>query len=126
MPNPTHLSRRERQIMDVVFAKGEATVNQICAEIPDAPTDMAVRRMMHILEEKGHLRRRREGREMVYLPVQSKARAGLNALQGVLDTFFGGSLDDALAAHLTKKEGVTNDQLSRMRSLIDRARKEGR
>ena len=126
MPNPTHLSRRERQIMDVVFAKGEATVNQVCAEIPDAPTDMAVRRMMHILEEKGHLRRRQAGREVVYLPVQSKARAGLNALQSVLDTFFGGSLDDALAAHLTKKEGITSDQLARMRSLIARAKKEGR
>ena len=126
MPNPTHFSRRERQIMDVVFAKGEATVNQVCAEIPDAPTDMAVRRMMHILEEKGHLRRRQEGREVVYLPVQSKARAGPNALQGVLDTFFGGSLDEALAAHLTKKEGITSDQLARMRSLIDRAKKEGR
>ena len=126
MPKPTHFSRRERQIMDVVFARGEATVNQICAEIPDAPTDMAVRRMMHILEAKGHLRRRQEGREVVYLPVQSKARAGLNALQQVLDTFFDGSLDEALAAHLTKKEGVTPDQLSRMRALIDRARKEGR
>ena len=126
MPNPTHFSRRERQIMDVVFARGEATVNQVCAEIPDAPTDMAVRRMMHILEEKGHLRRRQEGREVVYLPVQSKARAGLHALQGVLDTFFGGSLDEALAAHLTKKEGVTGEQLTRMRSLIDRAKKEGR
>ena len=126
MPSPAHFSRRERQIMDVVFARGEATVNQICAEIPDAPTGMAVRRMMHILEEKGHLRRRQEGREVVYLPVQSKARAGLNALQGVLDTFFGGSLDDALAAHLTKKEGVTPDQLARMRALIGRAKKEGR
>ena len=126
MPNSTHFSRRERQIMDVVFARGEATVNQICAEIPDAPTDMAVRRMMHILEEKGHLRRRQEGREVVYLPVQSKARAGLNALQGVLDTFFGGALDEALAAQLTKKESVTADQLARMRALIDRARKEGR
>ena len=126
MPNPTHLSRRERQIMEVVFARGEATVNQICAEIPDAPTDMAVRRMMHILEEKGHLRRRKEGREVVYLPAQSKARAGLNALQRVLDTFFDGSLDEALAAQLTRKEGVTHDQLSRMRTLIDRARKEGR
>ena len=126
MPRAAHFSRRERQIMDVVFARGEATVNQICAEIPDAPTGMAVRRMMHILEEKGHLRRRQEGREVVYLPVQSKARAGLNALQGVLDTFFGGSLDDALAAHLTKKEGVTPDQLARMRALIGRAKKEGR
>ena len=58
--------------------------------------------------------------------MQSTARAGLNALQGVLDTFFGGSLDDALAAHLTKKEGVTGEQLARMRSLIARAKKEGR
>ena len=126
MPNPTHFSRRERQIMDVVFARGEATVNQICAEIPDAPTGMAVRRMMHILAEKGHLRRRQEGREVVYLPVQSKARAGLKALQGVLDTFFDGALDEALAAQLTRKESVSRDQLSRMRTLIDRARKEGR
>ena len=120
------LSRRERQIMDVVFSLGEATVNQIVASISDAPTTMAVRRMMHILEEKGHLRRRQSGREVVYLPVQSKGRAGLNALQGVLDTFFGGALDEALAAHLTKKEGVTDDQLARMRTLIDRAKKEGR
>jgi predicted transcriptional regulator len=126
MPDPTHLSRRERQIMDVVFAKGEATVNQVCAEIPDAPTAMAVRRMMHILEEKGHLRRREGDREVVYLPVQSKARAGLNALQGVLDTFFGGALDEALAAHLVKKENLSDDQLARMRDLIDRARKEGK
>jgi predicted transcriptional regulator len=127
MPNSTHLSRRERQIMDVVFAKGEATVNQVCAEIPDSPTPMAVRRMIHILEEKGHLRRGQdEGREVVYLPVQSKARAGLNALQGVLDTFFGGALDEALAAHLVKKENLSDEQLNRMQALIDRARKEGR
>jgi predicted transcriptional regulator len=112
--------------MNVVFAKGEATVNQVCAELPDPPTDMAVRRMMHILEEKGHLRRRQDGREVVYFPVQSKARAGLKALQGVLDTFFGGALDEALAAHLTKKEKVSPEELSRMRKIIDQARKEGR
>ena len=125
MPNPTHFSRRERQIMDVVFAKGEATVNQVCAEIPDAPTGMAVRRMMHILEEKGHLRRRQERREVVYLPVQSKARAGLEALQGVLDTFFGGAVDDALAAHLGTREVVTPEQFARMKRLIEQAKKEG-
>src|SRR5215218_8359956 len=107
MPDPTHLSRRERQIMDLIFAKGEATVRQIQAELPDPPTDMAVRRMLHILEEKGHLRRRQEGREVVYMAKQSKARAGLSALQRVLDTFFDGSLDDALAAHLSKKQAVT-------------------
>jgi predicted transcriptional regulator len=87
---------------------------------------MAVRRMMHILEEKGHLRRRQRGREVIYFPVQSKARAGLKALQSVLDTFFGGSLDEALAAHLTKREHVSAKELSRMRKTIDQARKEGR
>ena len=126
MPNSTHLSRRERQIMDVLFSRSEATVNQVMESLPDPPTAMAVRRMMHILEEKGHLRRRQEGREVVYLPVQSKARAGLKALQGVLDTFFGGSLDDALAAHLNTRETVTPEQFARMKRLIAQAKKEGR
>jgi predicted transcriptional regulator len=126
MPDPTHLSRRERQIMDVIFARGEATVRQIQAELPDPPTDMAVRRMLHILEEKKHLRRRQQGREVVYLPVQSKARAGIQALRHVLDTFFGGAVDEALAAHMAGKEAVTRDQLKRMQKLIEQARKEGR
>ncbi|HEY2149091.1 MAG TPA: BlaI/MecI/CopY family transcriptional regulator, partial [Pirellulales bacterium] len=67
MPEPSELSRRERQIMDAVFALGEATVNQVVEAIPSPPTTMAVRRMMHILEEKGHLRRRESGREVVYV-----------------------------------------------------------
>ena len=67
MPDPAELSRRERRIMDAVFALGEATVNKIVGTIPDAPTPMAVRQMMHILEEKGYLKRREEGREVMYL-----------------------------------------------------------
>jgi predicted transcriptional regulator len=126
MPDSTHLSRRERQIMDLIFAKTEATVRQIQAELPDPPTDMAVRRMLHILEEKGHLRRRPGGREVVYMARQSKARAGRTALQRVLDTFFGGSVDEALAAHLSKKQAVTPEQLARLEALIAKARKEGR
>src|SRR3954467_5418425 len=124
MSDPTHLSRPERQIMDLIFARGEATVRQIQSGLPNPPTDMAVRRMLHILEEKKHLRRRMEGREVVYLPAQSKARAGMNALRHVLDTFFGGAVDEALAAHLGSRENVTAEQLSRMRKLIDEARKE--
>ena len=120
------LSRRERQIMDLVFARGEATVRQIQAVLPDPPTGMAVRRMLHILEGKGHLRRRQEGREVVYLATQSRRRAGIDALQHVLDTFFGGALDEALAAHLSGKEAVTPEQLARLRELIERARQEGR
>src|SRR5438132_8448012 len=97
MPEPSELSRRERQIMDAVFALGEATVNQVVDAIPSPPTAMAVRRMMHILEEKGHLRRREQGREVIYSPRKAKSKAGRDALAQVLDTFFAGSLEEALA-----------------------------
>src|SRR3954465_3418000 len=100
MPGPPERSRRERQIMDAVFALGEATVNQVVESIPSPPTAMAVRRMMHILEEKGHLRRRESGREVVYAPRQAKVKAGRRAFAQVLETFFGGSLEEALAVHL--------------------------
>lgn len=120
------LSRRERQIMDIVFARGEATVRQIQNDIPDAPTDMAIRRLLHILEEKGHLRRRMEGREVVYQPKESKRRAGMHALQHVLQTFFGGAMDEALAAHFASKETVNEEQLKRMQKLIKQAQEGGR
>ena len=90
MPEPSGLSRRERQIMDAVFSLGEATVNQVVETIPSPPTAMAVRRMMHILEEKGYLRRRKSGREVIYVPRQARDKAGRRAFQQVLETFFGG------------------------------------
>jgi predicted transcriptional regulator len=125
------LSRRERQIMEVVFAQGQATVNQVVQSLPDAPTPMAVRRLMHILEEKGQLRRTRQsrdvGREVVYLPRVNKVKAGRNALVRVLETFFGGSLEAALAAHLhSRKQGVSDEERERLIQLIELARKEGR
>ncbi len=126
MSKRTHLSRRESQIMDAVFARGEATVRQIQAELPDPPTDMAVRRLLHILVEKGHLRRRKPGREVVYLPKQSKRRAGISALRHVVDTFFDGAMDEALAAHLASKETVSQEQLKRMQEMIQQACREGR
>lgn len=125
MPDFNELSRRERQIMDLVFSMGEATVNQIAENLPDPPTPMAVRRMMHILEEKKFLNRRQDGREVVYLPAQSKARAGFQALQHVLDTFFGGAMDEALASHFSKKQSVTPEQFARMKALIEESRKKG-
>jgi BlaI family transcriptional regulator, penicillinase repressor len=128
MADTTHLSRRERQIMNVLHAEGTATVATVQAKLPDPPTDMAVRRLMHILEEKGHAKRlRKEGREVIYAPAQSKARAGLHALKLVLDTFFGGAVDEALAAHLTRKDSALTDaQTARIQKLIDAAKKEGR
>lgn len=127
MPEPSELSRRERQIMDAVFSLGEATVNRVVETIPSPPTAMAVRRMMHILEEKGHLKRRKSGREVIYLPRQSKGKAGHSALEKVLETFFGGSLEEALATHLhSRKDGVTDDERARLIALIEQAKQEGR
>src|SRR5688500_20134475 len=95
MPQPSELSRRERQIMDAVFALGEATVNRVVETIPSPPTAMAVRRMMHILEQKGHLRRREGGREVIYVPRQAKGTAGRRAFAPVLEPYFGGPLAEA-------------------------------
>ncbi|QEG38176.1 BlaI/MecI/CopY family transcriptional regulator [Roseimaritima ulvae] len=127
MPEPPKLSRRERQIMDAVFALGEATVKQVVEAISDAPTAMAVRRMMHILEEKGHLKRRESGRTVIYSPREPRVKAGRSALQNVLETFFGGSLEEALAAHLhSRKEEISDEEQSRLIALIEQAKREGR
>lgn len=122
----TQFSRRERQIMDALFARGEATVRDIQAALPDPPSDMAVRRLLHILEEKGHLKRKTRGRAVVYSPRQTRAKVGLKALRHVLDTFFGGAVDEALAAHLADPEAVSPEQLARLRELIAQTKKEGR
>jgi predicted transcriptional regulator len=113
--------------MDILYAMGGASVMEVRNQLPDPPTDMAVRRLIHILEEKGHVRRQRRGRKYVYSPRQCKKRAGARALQHVLDTFFEGAVDEALASHLTKRESsVSEEQLERMIQLIERARRRGR
>ncbi|HZZ74098.1 MAG TPA: BlaI/MecI/CopY family transcriptional regulator [Pirellulales bacterium] len=116
------LSRRERQIMDAVHHLGGGTVRAIQAALPDPPTDMAVRRMLHILAEKGLLRRKSSGREVVYLAKQSRRRAGIQALRHVVNTFFGGAVEDALAAHLAQPESLSVEQLARLEALILQAR----
>jgi BlaI family penicillinase repressor len=127
MDTSRKLSRRERQIMDILYALEGATVLEVQAKLDDAPTDMAVRRLLHILEEKGHVKRHKRSREFVYVPKQSKSVAGRNALQQVLDTFFGGAVDEALGEHLFKgRADVSDEQLERMRGLIDQAKNEGR
>ena len=127
MSESRQLSRRERQIMNILYALEGATVLEVQAEMEDPPTDMAIRRMLHILEEKGHVKRHKRGREYVYQPRQSKSVAGRKALQQVLDTFFGGAVDEALGQHLLKGGAdVSGEQLERMRELIEKARKEGR
>jgi BlaI family transcriptional regulator, penicillinase repressor len=120
MSDPARLTRREREIMDVVFARQRATVQEICGDLSDPPTPMAVRRMLAILLEKGMLKRHKQGREYVYLPRQSKQRAGLAALRQVLKTFFDGSVEAALATYFEKPGAeLSDEELERLSQLID-------
>ena len=127
MTDLSALSRRERQILEILFANEEATVLEIQERLPNAPSDMAIRRLLAILEDKGHVRRRKQGRGHVYRPRVSKQRAAKRALKSVLDTFFGGDVDRALAMHLAdKKTEITTDQFDQMLRLIEDARNEGK
>src|SRR6188474_2503481 len=90
------LSRRERQIMDVIYARGSATALEVVEALPDPPTKTAIRTIMRILEDKGFLKHVQQGREYVYQPTRPRLRAGRTAFQRVLRTFFDGSLEKAV------------------------------
>lgn len=128
MPHSSQLSRRERQIMDVIYAHEEATAAQILAELPDPPTGGALRTLIRILESKGHLTHRQNGREFIYRPTQPRSRAARSALGGVLDVFFGGSLEKAVAAHLSdpgRGGKLSKEELQRLSELIEQAKQKG-
>ena len=121
-----HLTRRERQIMSVVFRMGRASVADIAAAIPDPPSRTAIRTLLRILEGKGHVRRKRIGRQHVYRPVVSRTRAARAAMDDVLNTFFDDSLGNAVAAHLSDpSKKVGREELDRIQNMIDEAREEG-
>jgi len=119
------VSRRERQILDVLFRRKEATAMEIQADMPDAPGYSAVRALLRILEEKGHVRHREEGQRYIYLPVVGADAARRSALRHVLDTFFEGSAAGAMAALLGGDGGsLSKEELDRLEKLIESARKE--
>ena len=123
----TQLSRRERQIMDIIYAKGKASIAQVHQAIEDRPSYSAVRALMRILEEKGHLKHTTEGNRYIYLPTRSRRDASRSAMQRMLRTFFDGSAEQALAALLeARADGPGSEELARMAKLIDQAGKEGR
>jgi predicted transcriptional regulator len=125
--HPHTLSRRERQIMDVVYARGEASAAQVHAGLPDPPSYSAVRALLAILVEKGHLRHRSEQGRYIYAPTRPRAQVGRSALRRVLDTFYEGSLEKAVAALLQGADGrLSPAELQRLGKLIQQARKEGR
>ena len=123
----TQLSRRERQIMDVVYRLGKATVTDVLERLPDPPSYSAVRALMRILEEKGHLSHEQDGPRYVYLPTVPRDAAQASALSHLVRTFFGGSTEAAVAALLDLPEhGMSEGELNRLSRLIEDARGQGR
>ena len=121
------LSRRERQIMDLLFRKGRATAADVMNGIPEAPSYSAVRALLRILEQKGHVRHEEEGRAYVYMPLARRDAVRQTALSHLLKTFFDNSAEQAVAALLAiKGEKMSEAELERMSKLIDAAKKEGR
>ena len=119
------LSRRERQILDSLYAKGTASVADVQAALPDPPSYSAVRALLRILEEKGHARHESQGTRYVYLPMVPRERARHSALSRIIKTFFDGSAAQAAAA-LVDSGSLSDEELTRLSMLIERARKEGR
>lgn len=117
------LSRRERQIMDIIYARGKATAAEVLEALPDPPTYSAVRALLRILEEKGHLRHERDGIRYVFAPTRARGQAARSALTQVVQTFFGGSVEQAVATLLASDETqLTDEELDRLGRLIEQAR----
>lgn len=120
---PDGLSRRERQIMDVIYGRGEATAADVHAALPDAPSYSAVRALLRILEEKGILKHREDGPRYVFMPTMPREKASRSALKRVVETFFGGSLADAVAAFVDAKESkLSDEELKRIEAIIKNAK----
>jgi len=116
------LSRRERQIMDVIWRAGRATATEIHERLPDAPSYSAVRALLAVLVNKGHLRHERDGKRYVYEPLASQEKAGKSALRRLLSTFFNNSRASLVATLLDPKE-VDAAELARIKKLIDQKKR---
>jgi BlaI family transcriptional regulator, penicillinase repressor len=121
------LSRRERQIMEIIYRRGQATAVEVHGDLADPPSKTAVRTLLRILEEKGHLKHQQFGVAFLYLPTRPREQAARSAFRGVLDTFFEGSLEKAVASHLGEAVGqLAPEELDRLANLIRQARKKGK
>jgi predicted transcriptional regulator len=125
MSQPSDLSRRERQIMDIIYARGQATAAEVTAALADPPSYSAVRALLRILEQKGHVRHQQDGPRYVFLPTVSRDRARRSALRNLVRTFFDGSSAQAAAALIDQSQ-LSDEEFNRLAEAIDKARKEGR
>ena len=121
--HPRHLSKRERQIMDVLYRLERATAADVRAGMPEPPSYSAVRTLLRILEDKGHVRHEQDGVRYVYVPKVAPGKAQRSALKHLIDTFFGGSASRGMAALFELSGG--EEDLRRLQQMIDEARKKG-
>jgi BlaI family transcriptional regulator, penicillinase repressor len=122
-----NLSRRERQIMDVIYRRSEASALEVLEGIPDPPSYSAVRAMLRVLEDKGYVRHKRIGRRYVFTPTVSRDKATRSVLKNLLSTFFDGSVEKAVAALLdVDATNLSEHDYDRLARLVEKARKEGR
>jgi predicted transcriptional regulator len=119
----TGLSRRERQILDILYSRGRATAAEMQAALPDPPSNSATRALLRILEEKGHIRHESDGPRYIFLPVVSRQKARAAALKHLLTTFFDGSAAEAAAALVDGSAArLSAQELDQLQALIERAR----
>jgi predicted transcriptional regulator len=121
----TGLSRRERQILDILYSRGKATAAEILAALPDPPSYSAARALLRILEQKGHIRHELDGPRYVFLPKVSRQKARASALKHMLATFFDGSAAEAAAALVDGSAAkMSSEELDQLQALIDRTRQD--
>src|SRR4249919_2575569 len=122
----TTLTRRERQIMDVLYRRGRATAAEVMADLPGEPNYSTVRTQLRVLEDKGHIRHDEEGLRYVYAPAVPRHAARRSALKHLVETFFDGSAEQVVAAVLGGEASrLTDEDLTRISGLIEKARKDG-
>jgi predicted transcriptional regulator len=127
MNGQKNLSRRERQIMDIIYELNQATAAQVLERLPNPPSYSAVRALLRVLEEKGHLNHKQDGPRYVFVPTLPRDEARENALKHLVNTFFDGSTEKVVAALLDiSDEELSEDDYQRLSQLIENARKEGR
>jgi predicted transcriptional regulator len=126
-PSPATFTRREREIMDILYRRGRATAAEVLEDMADPPTYSAVRALLRILEDEGHIKHVQEGPRYVYLPAVARNDARKSALSHVVATFFDGSVEQVVATLVeSSRSKLSKEELDRLAQLIEKAKKEGR
>jgi predicted transcriptional regulator len=126
-PSPATLTRREREIMDILYRRGRATAAEVLEDMAEPPTYSAVRALLRILEDEGHIKHVQDGPRYVYLPTIARNDARKSALSHVVTTFFDGSVEEVVATLVeSSRSKLSKDELERLAQLIEKAKKEGR